>query len=349
MANAVHGQRQRRVIGRRRQRQRVRMRRHDRLDRLVERGAGQHDAFQDVRLREDADRLLLIIDDDHRTNRARRHRLDDAAHRRSAADGNRRPFDHRGERRIHRLLLGDALRELRLQLLPRLTEQTGDVLRAKQVEDRALLQQEEEIGNRQFVTEDVADRRIDIGRRPLRHRRTNREALARPQRQHLLAERQIAGRPGNDLAALQDAEDGNDPGLGGDDLRFLRVIGELHALGEKTQRVGFHAIERRERLQELDRRGDQHFACAIDHRSYPFPCACPFRVSACNKLWRCRVVGGSTAHRTFPPQKWSGRHTVCAGPKCGLLVPLGTTNRVEDCRQPGKQTTPSSSHPIKTF
>jgi len=47
--------------------------------------------------------------------------------------------------------------------------------------------------------------------------------------------------------------------------------------------------------------------------------------------------------------KWSGRHTECAGPKCGLLVPLGTTNRVDDGRQPGQQITPSSTHPIKAY
>ena len=141
MANAVHGQRQRGVVGRRRQRQRMRMRRHDRFDRLVERGTRQDDALEHIGLSKDADRPLLVIDNDHRTYRARCHHLDNATHRCSTSHRNRRPFDDRGERRVHCLLFGDTLRKLRLQLLARLAEQTGDVLRAKEVEDHTLLQE----------------------------------------------------------------------------------------------------------------------------------------------------------------------------------------------------------------
>jgi len=61
------------------------------------------------------------------------------------------------------------------------------------------------------------------------------------------------------------------------------------------------------------------------------------------------MVEGGTEVGTFPRSKWSGRRTSYVGPNRGLLVPLGTTNRVDGGRQTGPQTTPSSSHPIKIF
>jgi hypothetical protein len=63
----------------------------------------------------------------------------------------------------------------KLQLLLRLLEQTGDVLRAEEVENRALLGQREEIIGRQFVAEDILARHVGAGCRALRHQRPDRK------------------------------------------------------------------------------------------------------------------------------------------------------------------------------
>jgi hypothetical protein len=65
----------------------------------------------------------------------------------------------------------------KLQLLLRLLEQAGDVLRAEKVEDRALLGQGKEIVGRQFVAEDSSLGHVGGGCRALRHQRADGEAL----------------------------------------------------------------------------------------------------------------------------------------------------------------------------
>jgi hypothetical protein len=73
----------------------------------------------------------LGIDDHHRPQVAVGHQFDDLANRRFRRHRNRFALDNRGERRIHRFLLGGALGKLQLQLLLRLFEQAGDVLRRR--------------------------------------------------------------------------------------------------------------------------------------------------------------------------------------------------------------------------
>ena len=157
--------------------------RHHRLNRIVERNSRQDDPLENIGMREDADRLLVGIDDDHRTDIAIGHQFDGHLDRRIRRDRNGILVNDRRQRRIHRLLLGNVLGELQLQLLARLAEQTGEVLRTEEIEHRTLLHQQEESLGRQFVAENILKRRINARRGSLCRHRPDRKPFARPQRQ----------------------------------------------------------------------------------------------------------------------------------------------------------------------
>ena len=266
VADAMHGHRQRGIVGVGRQRQSLRRRGHHRGNWLIERPAGEHDALQNIREGKDPDRLLAGINNHHRPQVAVGHQFDHLANRRFRRDRNRFALDDHRQRRIHRFLFGGALRKLELQLLLRLFEQAGNVLRTEQAEDRTLLGKGKEIVGRQLVAEDILARHVSARSRALRHQRTDGEGLAGTERDR--REFDVAGTtagPHPHLAALQNIKDWRHPHLARQDLRAFRIVCQPDMLGKKAQRLRLHPIKRRVSLQELDACRDQHLRRTVVH------------------------------------------------------------------------------------
>ena len=125
--------------------------------------ARQHDTLEDVTLGQHAHRLLVFPGHGKAADAGFDHPLEGGAGGKFGADENRRLFDQVREGRGHRLLFGSPLRELDLQLLPRLVEEAGDVTGTEQLERGAEFLQLEKIGRRQLEAVAVLHGDVAVG------------------------------------------------------------------------------------------------------------------------------------------------------------------------------------------
>jgi hypothetical protein len=172
------------------------------------------------------------------------HLLEGGAGGDAGADEDRRLADQVGERGGHRLLLGGALGELHLQLLPRLAHQAGDVAGAEDLEARAELLEAQEVGRRELEAVGVLDRHVAVGGRPPGRDGADREAFAGAQGEGgIFGDRDRAHLAGLHLAAIDDVEEARRAVFGDQDLGLGGVEGRGQPLAEKAQGVGLHAVE----------------------------------------------------------------------------------------------------------
>ena len=231
---------------------------HDLGDGAGEVVAGEHDALEDVALGEHADGLAVVVGDGHAADAGLGHLLEGGTGGQGGAHVHRRLLDEVGQRGGHRLLLGGALGELHLQLLPRLAHQAGDVAGAEDLEARAELLKAQEVGGGQLEAVGVLDRHVAVGGGPAGRDRADREALAGSEGEGgILGDRHRAGLAGLHLAPVNNIEEARRAVFGHQDFRFGRVEACGHPLAQETQGFGFHPVERGVAAQEVEVGADQ--------------------------------------------------------------------------------------------
>lgn len=229
--------------------------------------AGEHDALEDVALGEHADGLLVFAGHGQAADAGRGHFFKRAAGGHVGADEDRRLLDQIGERRGHRLLLGGALGELGLELLPRLAHQAGDVAGAEDLEGGRELLKAQEIGGRELEAVAVLDGDVAVGGAALGGDRADREAFAGAQGERgVFGDGDAAHLARLHLAAIDDVEEARGAVFGHQDFGFGRVEGGGQPFTEKAQGFRLHPVERRVTAQELQVGSDQGVGGSVFHK-----------------------------------------------------------------------------------